>query len=243
MTVTAVVGCGWGDEGKGKIVDALAAEQQAALVIRFNGGPNAGHTVVPEALGSTGSANPAWSGVVFRLHQIPSGVFTPGCISLCGPGTVIDPDGFLEEIAELERMGVDSSRVMLSDRAHIVLPYHRERDRLLEKQRAQFNEKFVQGTTLRGVGPAYEDKMARIGIRLGDLQDEGYLAEYLPFLVQEQNRRLAGADIEPVKVSDLIQLCERWADALRDRIVDGYPIVREAIKKKQTVILEGQLGA
>jgi adenylosuccinate synthase len=243
MSVTAVVGCGWGDEGKGKIVDALAAQRRAALVIRFNGGPNAGHTVVPEVADFAGTSSPAWSGAVFRLHQVPSGVFTPGCISLCGPGTVIDPDGFLEEIADLEQQGVDASRVLLSDRAHIVLPYHRERDRLLEKRRAEFNAKFVQGTTLRGVGPAYEDKMARIGLRLGDLLDESYLADYLPFLAQEQNRRLVGAEVEPVKASDLIQLCERWADVLRDRIVDGYPLVRQAQKEGREIILEGQLGA
>lgn len=240
MTVTAVVGCGWGDEGKGKIVDALAAERGARLVIRFNGGPNAGHTVVPEVEDGT---KPAWSGEVFRLHQVPSGVFTPGCISLCGPGTVIDPDGFLDEIAEVEAKGVDSRSVLLSDRAHVVLPFHRERDKLLEKQRALFNPKLVQGTTLRGVGPAYEDKAARIGLRLGDLLDEAYLSEYLPFLLQEQNRRLTGADVEPMKLTELVQLCERWADALRERIVDGYPLVRDALKNGGPIILEGQLGA
>jgi adenylosuccinate synthase len=240
MTVTAVVGCGWGDEGKGKIVDALAAERGARLVIRFNGGPNAGHTVVPEV---DGSHRPAWSGEVFRLHQVPSGVFTPGCISLCGPGTVIDPDGFLEEIAELEARGADTRNVFLSNRAHIVLPFHRERDRLLEKMRASFNPKLVQGTTLRGVGPAYEDKAARIGLRLGDLLDETYLAEYLPFLLQEQTRRLTGADVEPMKLAELVSLCERWADVLKDRIVDGYPYVRQALKSGAPIILEGQLGA
>jgi adenylosuccinate synthase len=241
MPVTAVVGCGWGDEGKGKIVDALAAERRARLVIRFNGGPNAGHTVVPEV--ERGDSPPRWSGQVFRLHQVPSGIFTPGCTSLCGPGTVIDPDGFLEELAEIEALGVDTSRILLSDRAHVVLPFHRERDRLLEKQRAAFNPKLVQGTTLRGVGPAYEDKAARIGLRLGDLLDEGYLGEYLPFLLQEQQRRLTGADVEPMKLAELVNLCERWAEALRDRIVDPYPLVRQALKDGAPIILEGQLGA
>jgi adenylosuccinate synthase len=240
MSVTAVVGCGWGDEGKGKIVDALAAERGARLVIRFNGGPNAGHTVVPEV---DGGDKPAWSGSVFRLHQVPSGVFTPGCVSLCGPGTVIDPDGFLDELAEIEAQGVDTTRVLLSDRAHVVLPFHRERDRLLEKQRAAFNPKLVQGTTLRGVGPAYEDKAARIGLRLGDLFDEAYLSEYLPFLLQEQQRRLTGADVEPMKLSELVNLCERWADLLRERVVDPYPLVRQALNDGAPIILEGQLGA
>ena len=240
MGVTVVVGCGWGDEGKGKLVDALAAARQAELVIRFNGGPNAGHTVVPEVEGPAGAA-PPWNRAVFRLHQVPSGVFTPGCIALVGPGTVFGPESFLEEIAALEAQGVDTSGVLLADRAHLVLPVHRDRDRRLEAARAAFNPKLVQGTTLQGVGPAYEDKAARIGLRLGDLLDEAYLAEYLPFWVQEQNRRLAG--VEPLKLSDVVALCEQWADALRDRIVDSLPLVRRAVQDKADVILEGQLGA
>jgi adenylosuccinate synthase len=236
MTVVAVIGCGWGDEGKGKIVDALAAERGARLVIRFNGGPNAGHTVVPE---TEDSPLPAWNRAVFRLHQVPSGVFTPDCVSLCGPGTVIDPDGFLSEIEEVQAQGVDTERLFLSDRAHIVFPYHRERDGLIEAARAQFK----QGTTLRGVGPAYEDKMARIGLRLGDLLDGDYLDEYLPFLAREQSRRLAvygGGAVDPTQLRDL---CERWGQALRHRIVDSYPLVRDALRSEETVILEGQLGA
>jgi adenylosuccinate synthase len=243
MTVTVVVGCGWGDEGKGTVVDALAAARRAELVIRFNGGPNAGHTVVPEVESSEIDELPAWNRRVFRLHQVPSGVFTSGCISLVGPGTVFDPGGFLEEIATLEAHGVATSGVMVSDRAHLVLPVHRDRDRLLEAARAAFDEKLVQGTTLRGVGPAYEDKMARIGLRAGDLLDEPYLAGYLPFWVQEQNRRLAGAGVEPLKLSDVVALCEQWAEMLANRIVDGYPLVQGALKRGADAILEGQLGA
>ncbi|MBI3970692.1 MAG: adenylosuccinate synthase [Chloroflexi bacterium] len=238
MSVTAVVGCGWGDEGKGKIVDALASARGAKLVIRFNGGPNAGHTVVPEVDGGAASA-PRWNRVVFRLHQVPSGVFTPGCVCVCGPGTVIDPDGFLAEIAELEAHGVDTERVLLSDRAHVVLPVHRQRDRLLEAAR----EGLAQGTTLRGVGPAYEDKVARIGLRLGDLLDREYLREYLPFFADEQSRRLAGLGGEPVGLQELLELCDRWADRIGNRIVDSYPIVRDALHEGGPIILEGQLGA
>ncbi|MGH2350977.1 MAG: adenylosuccinate synthase [Chloroflexota bacterium] len=236
MSVAAVVGCAWGDEGKGKIVDALAAERHARLVIRFNGGPNAGHTVVPEV---EGSELPPWNKVVFRLHQVPSGVFTPGCTCLCGPGTVIGPDGFLAEIAELEGHGVDTRNVLLSDRAHVVLPVHRERDRLLEAAR----ENLKQGTTLQGVGPAYEDKMARIGLRLGDLLDGEYLDEYLPFLAEEQSRRLGALGGQPVDAAELRALCDRWAAQLRDRIVDSYPLVRETLRSGDQIILEGQLGA
>jgi adenylosuccinate synthase len=236
MSVVAVVGCGWGDEGKGKIVDALAAERRSRLVIRFNGGPNAGHTVVPEV---EGAGVPSWNRTVFRLHQVPSGVFTPGCVSLCGPGTVIDPDGFLEEVAGLEARGVDTRRVLLSDRAHVVLPLHRERDRLLEALR----ENLKQGTTLRGVGPAYEDKMARIGLRLGDLLDGPYLDDYLPFLADEQSRRLGAMGGKPVDAATLRALCDGWAERLRDRIVDSYRLVREAIRADDGLVLEGQLGA
>ncbi len=236
MNVVAVVGCGWGDEGKGKIVDALAVERRARLVIRFNGGPNAGHTVVPEV---EGQDIPSWNKAVFRLHQVPSGVFTTGCVSLCGPGTVIDPDGFLAELAEVESLGVDTSGIVLSDRAHVVLPVHRERDRLLESAR----EGMKQGTTQRGVGPAYEDKMARIGLRLGDLLDGEYLDEYLPFLAEEESRRVGALGGGPVDATALRALCERWAEQLRGRIVDSYPLVRDALRSGETVILEGQLGA
>ncbi|CAA9282549.1 MAG: Adenylosuccinate synthetase [uncultured Chloroflexi bacterium] len=236
MAVTAVVGCGWGDEGKGKIVDALAAERHARLVIRFNGGPNAGHTVVPEV---DGSDKPAWSGVVFRLHQVPSGVFTPGCVCLVGTGTVVDPDGFLRELAELEQHGVSTENVLLSDRAHLVLPMHRDRERLLEQAREQLK----QGTTLQGIGPTYEDKMARIGLRLGDLLDGEYLDEYLPFLAEEHSRRLGALGGEPVSAGELRELCDRWAQQIGHRIVDSHPLVQRTLREGGDLILEGQLGA
>jgi adenylosuccinate synthase len=236
MSVTAVVGCGWGDEGKGKIVDALAAERQAALVIRFNGGPNAGHTVVPEV---DGAGAPAWNTVVFRMHQVPSGVFTPDCTCLIGPGTVVDPDGLLAELADLESHGVDASRVLISDRAHLILPAHRERDGLLEAAR----ENLKQGTTGRGVGPAYEDKMARIGLRVGDLLEPQYLDQYLPFLADELSRRNGSLGGRGVNLADLRALCERWADRLHGRIVDSFTLVQKILRSGQEVILEGQLGA
>ena len=236
MAVTVVVGCGWGDEGKGKIVDALAAERGAGLVIRFNGGPNAGHTVVPEV---EGGESPAWNRVVFRLHQVPSGVFTPGCTCLVGSGTVVDPEGLSVELDELERHGVDTSRVLISDRAHLILPAHRDRDRLMEAAR----ENLKQGTTLRGVGPAYEDKAGRIGLRVGDLLEPDYLKDYLPFLAEEHSRRLGALGGQPVSVDILREFCQRWADVLRTRIVDSYPLVQEHLEAGREIILEGQLGA
>lgn len=240
MSVVAVVGCGWGDEGKGKIVDALAAERGARLVIRVNGGPNAGHTVVPEVEGAN---PPRWNRQHFAVHQVPSGVFTPGCVSLVGTGTVLDPDGFLAEMAELEDKGVDTERVVLSDRTHVVLPLHRERERLQEAARKASNPKLFQGSTLRGVGPAYEDKMLRVGLRLGDLLDSAFLDDYLPHFAAEQSRRLAALGGEPVSAADLRALCARWADLLGKRIVDSFPIVRAALERDDPIILEGQLGA
>src|SRR3954453_2689568 len=236
MAVPASVGCGGGDEGKGKIVDALASERSAGLVIRFNGGPNAGHTVVPEV---EGADVPAWNKVVFRMHQVPSGVFTAGCTCLIGPGTVVDPDGLLAELAELAAHGIDTSQVLISDRAHLVLPAHRERERLLEGAR----ENLKQGTTLRGIGPAYEDKMVRIGLRVGDLLEREYLDESLPFLTDEQSRRLGSLGGSAVDLGELRALCERWADQLHVRIVDSYPLVQSALREGREIILEGQLGA
>ena len=246
MSAIAVVGLGWGDEGKGKIVDAIAASRHARLVLRFNGGPNAGHTVVPEVDGSllpSGEPPPPWHGTVFRLHQVPSGIFTPGCTSICGPGTVIDPDGLVEELLEVEALGGDTSGIVLSDRAHVVLPAHRDRDALIEAARHASSPNLQQGTTRRGVGPCYEDRAARIGLRLGDLLDGAYLDEHLPFLAEEQSRRLAVYGGAPVRVGELRESCERWASALRHRIVDSFLLVREALARHDVIILEGQLGA
>lgn len=245
MSAVVVVGLGWGDEGKGKIVDAIAAERGARLVLRFNGGPNAGHTVVPgidlKSL-PAGTAPPSWHDRVFRLHQVPSGIFTPGCISICGPGTVIDPDGFLAELAEVQELGGDISTILLSDRAHVVLQSHRDRDRLLEAARHATSPSLEQGTTKRGVGPCYEDRAAHIGLRLGDLLDGAYLDEYLPFFAAEQSRRLGAYGGSPVDARALRDQCDQWADALRPRIVDSFLLVRDALARNDTIILEGQLG-
>ncbi|MBI3973666.1 MAG: adenylosuccinate synthase [Chloroflexi bacterium] len=227
--VTVVIGCGWGDEGKGKVVDALAAASGAALAIRFNGGPNAGHTVMPEGTG----------GRAFKLHQVPSGIFTAGCTCLIGPGTVVDPDKLLAELTELEDAGIDTSQVVVSDRAHLILPAHREHDKLLEAARGRW----ALGTTLSGVGPAYEDKAARIGLRAGDLLDVAHLRDYLPWLAAEQSRRLAVYGGPPVDAAGLHTRCREWAARLGGRIVDGTRLVGETLRRDRPLILEGQIGA
>jgi adenylosuccinate synthase len=224
LGVIAVVGCHWGDEGKGKLIDHLAAD--ADMVIRFNGGANAGHSI-HNAFGS------------FALHLVPSGIFYPRAACIVGPGTAVDPGALLEELADLERRGVDTSSLRISDRAHVVMPYHRLLDGLEEGARGAR----AQGTTKRGIGPCYTDKVSRVGVRMGDLLDEDYLTKEFPFVVEQKNRLLTRIfDHEPLALSDLQDTCRAWGKTLRDKIVDTFPLVRQALAQDQSIILEGQLG-
>ncbi len=224
LGVTAVVGCHWGDEGKGKLIDHLA--EHADMVIRYNGGANAGHSI-HNAFGS------------FALHLVPSGIFYPRATCVIGPGTVVDPGALLDELRDLERSGVDTSALRISDRAHVVMPYHRLLDALEEGARGER----LQGTTKRGIGPCYTDKVGRIGVRIGDLLDEEYLTEDLAFVVEQKNRQLTRLfDHDPLPLSDLQETCRAWGAVLHDKIVDTFPLVREALEHDSTIILEGQLG-
>ena len=223
MTVTAVVGAQWGDEGKGRIVDYLA--QQADMVIRFQGGDNAGHTVV-NGLGT------------FRLHLVPSGIFNPHTRCIIGAGTVVNPETVLGEMKGLLSTGVSLDNLWLSERAHVVMPYHRLLDGLEETARggAQI------GTTRRGIGPAYADKAGRCGIRLADLKRPEYLRERLIQVLEQKNRTLALFGHEPVQLDALMDETTAWGRALGPRIVDTLPMVREAVRARQEILLEGQLG-
>lgn len=154
MPVTVVIGAQWGDEGKGKIVDYLAQEMD--LVVRFNGGPNAGHTVVNQK-------------GEFKLHSIPAGIFNPKAICIMGNGMVINPELLVKEIENLEKRGVSCQNLRISDKAHLILPKHLRQDRQQEKMRG----KKEIGTTLQGVGPAYSDKAARLGLRMENLSSLG----------------------------------------------------------------------
>lgn len=223
MSVTAVVGAQWGDEGKGRIVDYLA--QRADMVIRYQGGDNAGHTVVNQR-------------GTFRLHLVPSGIFNPATQCIVGPGTVVNPDTLLAEMAELAAAGVDLSNLWLSERAHMVLPYHRLLDGLEESARGGQQI----GTTKRGIGPAYADKAARSGLRLGDLLRPAYLRSRLAAVLPQKNLTLAHFGQPPLILDDLLALAERWRAALADRIVDTLPRVQAAVRSGQSVLLEGQLG-
>lgn len=223
MTITAIVGAQWGDEGKGRIVDYLA--QRADMVIRFQGGDNAGHTVVNDR-------------GTFRLHIVPSGIFNPATRCIVGPGTVVNPDTLLAEMAELAAAGIDLGNLWLSERAHLILPYHRLLDGLEESARGGSQI----GTTGRGIGPAYADKSARAGVRLGDLLRPEYLRERLAGTLAQKNLTLAHFGRQPLALDDLLAQAEAWRHAIGGRIIDTLPLVRDAVRGGQDVLLEGQLG-
>jgi adenylosuccinate synthase len=223
MSVTAVVGAQWGDEGKGRLVDYLA--QRAAMVIRFQGGDNAGHSVVNER-------------GTFRLHLVPSGIFNPETRCIVGPGAVVNPDTILEEMKTLAEAGVSLDNLWLSERAHVVLPYHKLLDGLEERARGGGQI----GTTQRGIGPAYADKSAREGIRLGDLRYPDVLRARLAQVLERKNRTLSFFGHEPLALDDLLPQCAAWQAALGERIVDSLPMVRDAVRGGENVLLEGQLG-
>jgi len=223
MSVTAVVGAQWGDEGKGRIVDYLA--QRADMVIRFQGGDNAGHTVMNEY-------------GTFRLHLVPSGIFNPATRCIIGPGTVVNPETLIGEMAELATAGVRLDNLWLSERAQVVMPYHRLLDGLEETARGSDQI----GTTRRGIGPAYADKAARIGIRLGDLTRPDYLRGRLAQALPQKNLALQRFGRPALAFDDLFEQALAWGKALGPRIVDTLPMVQEAVRADRRVLLEGQLG-
>ncbi len=223
MPVTAVVGAQWGDEGKGRVIDFLA--ETADMVIRFQGGDNAGHTVVND-LG------------LFRLHLIPSGIFYPATRNIVGTGTVINPDNLLAEMQTLTAAGVDLANLWLSDRAHMIMPYHPLLDGLEETARGGT----AIGTTKRGIGPTYSDKAARWGLRLGDLRHPAWLRQRLEQVVPRKNILLEHYGAPLLSVDALYEQCMAWQEALGPRIVDVAPMVRQAVQSAQNVLLEGQLG-
>ncbi|MDR7483090.1 MAG: adenylosuccinate synthase [Armatimonadota bacterium] len=222
MPVTAVVGGHWGDEGKGKVADVLAAEMD--LVIRYNGGSNAGHTIVSDR-------------GQFALHLVPSGVLHPWVTCLIGPGVVVNPDFLIDELDQLEARGVSTHNVLISSRAHIVFPFHIALDVLEEQRRGPR----PHGTTKQGIWPAYADKVARVGVRMGDLLHEGHLATQVRYLVARTNR-LLGADHPPVDADEVLARCGRWRAQLGARIVDSHPLVQRALAADRRILLEGHLG-
>ena len=226
MTVCAVLGGQWGDEGKGKIVDFLA--EKANIVARFSGGNNAGHTVM----------NPMGT---FKLHLVPSGVFWPEVMGVIGNGVVVDPDALLEEITGLQKRGIDlGGRLIVSERAHLVMPYHVVLDELAETARGSQ----AIGTTGKGIGPAYTDKAARTGIRAADLSDVEALLPRLESVVEQANAvitKVYGGSA--VSLTDVFDSCRSWSENLGPYIGPAEHIVYNAIEAGETVLLEGAQGA
>ena len=224
--VTAIIGAQWGDEGKGKITDFFAGEMD--YVVRFHGGNNAGHTVINDK-------------GEFKLHLVPSGIFWPNIKVVIGNGTVVDPDGLLQEIDALTEAGIDlRGRLVVSDRAHIVMPYHRALDVLSEKAKGDN----AIGTTGKGIGPAYTDKVARIGIRLGDLFQKELLASRLKEVLKYHNAIIENVyGSEPVSFEDILEKCKLWADRLTEYIGSVEHIVFDAITENKNVLIEGAQGA
>jgi len=223
MPVTAVVGAQWGDEGKGRMVDFLA--QEADLVIRFQGGDNAGHTVVNEH-------------GRFALHIVPSGIFNRGTQCVIGAGTVVSPAGLLKELDDLVTARIPVDNLFVEKRAHVVLPYHRLLDGLQERARGG---KEI-GTTKRGIGPAYADKAARAGVRMGDLLRPDYLRERLAQALPQKNQTLVHFGEAPLDLDALVEEQVALGRRLEARIVDTLPIVQGAVRRGDNILLEGQLG-
>lgn len=230
MPVVAVVGGHWGDEGKGKVVDALAAEVD--LVVRYNGGSNAGHTIVSDK-------------GTFRLHLVPSGVLHPRVTCVIGPGVVVNPEVLLEEFALLERHGVPTHNVVISSRAHVVFTHHLRLDVSEEEARGTAQ----LGTTRQGIWPAYADKAARVGVRMGDLRHPDFLAQQVRYQVDRANRMLAGSAAlsgrptpVPIDAGAVLEQCRRWREALGDRIVDSHMLMQKAVRADRRILLEGHLG-
>ena len=224
MPVTVIVGVQWGDEGKGKVIDLLA--EKASMVVRFSGGPNAGHTVY----------NPHGK---FTLHLVPAGIFYPHTTCIIGNGVVISPAVLIEEMDQLASKGIDTSRLFISARAHLIMPYHTLLDKLEEESKGTA----ALGTTRSGVGPAYMDKVGRLGIRAGDLTDLEGLRQRLRFVLDHKNAvitKVYGA--APLSLEEIYEQYCRYAERLAPLIRETEPIVAEAIERNHRVLLEGAQG-
>ncbi|PZO43313.1 MAG: adenylosuccinate synthase [Pseudanabaena frigida] len=224
MANVIVIGAQWGDEGKGKITDLLS--RSADVVVRYQGGNNAGHTVV---VGDR----------TFKLHLIPSGILYPKTECIIASGTVIDPKVLLEEVDRLKDLGISTDNLFISETAHVTMPYHRVLDRASEDQRAEHKI----GTTGRGIGPTYADKSERVGIRMIDLMDEKRLAKKLRWAIEQKNIVLQKLyNLEPLDAESIIEEYRGYADRLRPHVIDASLKIDEAIRKRRNILFEGAQG-
>lgn len=224
MPATVIVGLQWGDEGKGKTTDFLA--EQVAMVVRYQGGDNAGHTVV------TGDE-------VFKLHLVPSGVLYPHITSVIGSGVVVNPATLIGELDMLAARGIDPGRVRVSNAAHVIMPYHVALDRAME---ARLGDGRV-GTTGRGIGPAYGDRAWRVGLRMEDLLDAAVLRDKLDRVLPTQNVLLAAVDgAHAFGRDELVEQALAWGERLRPHLADATWLVQDALRRGDHVLLEGAQG-
>lgn len=224
MPVIAVIGAQWGDEGKGKIVDLLA--ETAKAVVRFSGGDNAGHTII----------NPYGE---FKLHLVPSGIFHPEAICIIGNGVVINPAALLDEIDDLQKHGVDTSHLFISDRAHLIMPYHILLDRLEEERRGRG----ALGTTGKGIGPVFADKIARLGIRTCDLLNKEAFQSRLSSVLEFKNAILTKIyNSPPLSSKEIYEQYCSYGERLAPFIRDTGSILHQMVSQRETVLLEGAQG-
>ena len=226
MSVKIVVGSQWGDEAKAKIVDYLAVD--ADYIVRFQGGANAGHTVIVD-------------GNEFIFHLIPAGIMYPDKICIIGNGVVIDPTALMDEIAELKKRGIEvDGRLFISQKAHLVMPYHKLLDQAFEKYKGNNS----LGTTGRGIGPAYRDKAGRVGIRIVDLLDKEVFANKLERNVMEANEFLTKIyDYEPLNINEIVDSFLEFDRKIDPFVKDISVILNDAVKAGKNILFEGAQGA
>ncbi len=224
MANVVVIGAQWGDEGKGKITDLLS--RSADVVVRYQGGVNAGHTVVVQ-------------GQTFKLHLIPSGILYPDTECIIGSGTVIDPQVLIKELDQLEALGISTEKLLISETAHVTMPYHRLIDQASEERRG--NHKI--GTTGRGIGPTYADKSERIGIRVLDLMDPEALRKKLNWTINYKNVIIEKLyNLPPLDPATVIEQYLEYAERLRPHVVDCSLKIYDAIQQRRNILFEGAQG-
>ncbi len=224
MTSVVVVGTQWGDEGKGKITDFLS--QDAEVVARYQGGNNAGHTI-------------KFDDTTYKLHLIPSGIFFKEKTSVLGNGMVIDPKALVEELGYLHERDVTTDQLRISNRAHVILPYHITQDILEEEQKGALKI----GTTKKGIGPCYMDKAARIGIRMADLLDKEVFKEKLTQNLAAKNRLFTKMfDAEPLNFDDIFEAYYNYGQQVKQYVVDTAVVLNDAIDHGRRVLFEGAQG-
>ena len=224
MSSVVVVGTQWGDEGKGKITDFLS--EQAEYVARYQGGDNAGHTI-------------QFGGETYKLHLIPSGIFSPEKLCIIGNGVVVNPKSLVTELAYLHERNITTDNLRISDRAHVILPYHIELDRLQEE--AKGDKKI--GTTIKGIGPAYMDKAARVGIRIADLLDREVFEERLRINLEDKNRQFTKLyDANPMNFEDIFEEYYEYGQQIKQYVCDTSVLLNDALDNGKRVLFEGAQG-